>query len=146
MMRTLLLVFILGAYISAQSNDAAVPSLGDSIRSISVELVVDVCYGYASTDKLACSGNGKCVGPNNCQCRPNFIGLACSEPVVRNVVLDDLLDQFKAQVEILVSTERQKENDLKKDLESAIAAKQKLDEVEKKLADQFAIMNEEVKV
>jgi hypothetical protein len=111
-----------------------------------VEVVADECFGYKATDKLSCSGNGKCIGQNSCQCRPNYIGLACSEAVVRNVVLDDLLDQFKAQVEILVSTERLKENDLRQDLESANATKLKLDDVEKKLADQFSIMNEEIKV
>ena len=41
------------------------------------------CYGFMNNDTLACSGNGKCVGPDTCQCTNDTIytGKQCSLPV-----------------------------------------------------------------
>lgn len=35
------------------------------------------CFGYDPSDPLVCSGNGVCVGYNNCSCDDNYVGDEC---------------------------------------------------------------------
>lgn len=47
--------------------------LGDCL----CDCVDAVCYGYNSSDDLACSGNGVCIKTDNCLCLPGYSGNQC---------------------------------------------------------------------
>jgi hypothetical protein len=40
-----------------------------------------ICFGFSSNETNVCSGNGKCVSPNNCKCNVGFFHENCQHPI-----------------------------------------------------------------
>lgn len=48
-----------------------------------------VCFGIRADGVNPCSGNGACVGPNECNCIGNFIGTNCELATCNNIAYND---------------------------------------------------------
>ncbi|KAL9644033.1 hypothetical protein ABK040_005501 [Willaertia magna] len=52
--------------------------------------LINICYGYDEFDANVCSGNGLCVGQNQCQCDILYGGDQCEIPLINNGTCYDI--------------------------------------------------------
>ncbi|KAL9649551.1 hypothetical protein ABK040_003229 [Willaertia magna] len=56
---------------------------------------IPICFGESSISSSVCSGQGKCVGPNKCECFKGFSGNVCS-------VDDELLKKIVIPISVII--------------------------------------------